>query len=280
MKRKSYDGSPSLYLIPTPIGNMEDMTLRSIRILKEVEVIFCEDTRVAKKLLNYFKIKKTLISCNDYNEEKNIEIIMNYLSQNKDIALVSDRGTPVISDPGYKITASIIKAGYNVIGLPGSTALIPALIVSGLAPNPFLFYGFLSNKKNKKEKELEKLKWIEYTLIFYEAPHRLIDTLESIYKIFGNRKISISREISKKFEEIYYINLKEYLSEKINIKGEFVLVVGGSIEKKYNHLTVTEHINLYIKEGCKEKEAIKLVSKDRNIKKNIIYKEYHMRPTI
>ncbi len=277
MWRKSYDGSPSLYLIPTPIGNLDDITLRAIKLLQEVEVIFCEDTRVTGELLNYLNIKKKLISCNEQNENKIKETILEYLQQNKNIALVTDRGTPIISDPGYKIISYIIKEGYNVIGLPGPTALIPALIVSGIAPHPFLFYGFLNSKEVKKEKELEKLKSMEHTIIFYEAPHRIKNTLLKIKEILGNRKVSISREISKKFEEIFYGTVEESINENINLKGEFVIVVEGNNEKDYNHLTIIEHINLYIKEGYSEKEAIKKVANDRNIAKNIIYKEYHVR---
>ncbi len=277
MKEKEINENPTLYLVPTPIGNMEDITLRSIRVLKEVEVIFCEDTRITRQLLKHFDIKKELIACNDHNEEKMKIMILGYLEQNKNIALVSDRGTPVVSDPGYKIVSYVVEKGYNVVGLPGATALIPALIVSGLPPNPFLFYGFLNNKVTKKQKELEKLKSIEYTIIFYEAPHRLLETLALINKIFGSRKISISREISKKFEEVYYTNSSQYINEKIKIKGEFVIVVEGSAEKIYDYLTIIEHVNLYIREGYSEKDAIKLVAKDRNIAKSLVYKKYHVR---
>ena len=203
MSQKSYDGSPTVYLIPTPIGNMEDITLRALHLLESVDVLFSEDTRVTSLLLNYYHIKKKLISSHKYNETKNSSKLLSYLEQGKSVGIVSDRGTPVISDPGYELAIVAIKNGYNVVGLPGATALIPALITSGISPMPFLFYGFLNNKPSKRRKELESLKKISATLIFYEAPHRLEQTLQDMIQILGNRNVSISREISKKYEEIY-----------------------------------------------------------------------------
>ena len=227
MKRKSYDGTPSLYLVPTPIGNLEDITFRAVRILKEADVIFCEDTRETKELLSYFKIKSKLILCNEQNEDEIKASVIAYLKEGKMVALTTDRGTPVISDPGYRVVTHVINAGYNVIGLPGPTALIPALVVSGLPPAPFLFYGFLNSRVAKRDKELEALKRVSYTLIFYEAPHRLTNTLKAMYKIFGERKITIAREISKIHEEIYYGNLTTCLDEDLTIRGELVLIVEG-----------------------------------------------------
>ena len=203
MNQKSYDGKNCLYLVPTPIGNMEDITLRSIDILKSCDVVFSEDTRETLKLLNYLEINKKLISCHKFNEDKVKDKLLDLLKEGKNIALVSDRGTPAISDPGYVCAYTAIQNGYNVIGLPGATAFVPALIMSGLNPNRFLFYGFLDSKKSHKKKELESLKNIEYTLIFYESPFRVTETLDLIYDIMGDRKISVSREISKKHEEIY-----------------------------------------------------------------------------
>ena len=202
MSQKSYDGTPSVYLIPTPIGNMEDITLRAINMLKEVEVIFSEDTRVTGLLLQHLDIKKKLIANHEYNEEENKEKIITYLKNGQSVGIVTDRGTPIISDPGYTLSKHVISQGYNVVGLPGATALIPALIMSGLEPAPFLFYGFLNSKQQKREKELEELKDIKATMIFYESPHRIQKTLNDMLKVLGNRNISISREISKKFEEV------------------------------------------------------------------------------
>lgn len=278
MSQKSYDNTPTLYLIPTPIGNMEDITLRAISILKQVEVIFCEDTRVTGLLLNYLNIKKKLISNHLYNEEKNCQKLLLYLKKGYDVGLVSDRGTPVISDPGYFLTKFAIEQGYNVVGLPGPTALIPALIMSGLPPMPFYFYGFLNSKETKRKKELEEIKNINSTLIFYESPHRIQKTLNDIYKILGNRKIAISREISKKYEEIYRGDIKSVQKQLLDIKGEFVIVVETEKqEKNYDNLTLIEHIDIFVEMGNTPNEAIKKVAKLRNMNKNEVYKKYHRR---
>ena len=181
MSQKSYDNTPTLYLIPTPIGNMDDITLRAINTLKKVEVIFCEDTRVTGLLLKHLDIKKKLISSHLYNEEKNYNKLLSYLEKGYDVGLVSDRGTPIISDPGYFLAKYASDKGYNVVGLPGPTALISALIMSGIQPMPFLFYGFLNSKEGKRQKELENLKNINATLIFYESPHRIEKTLNDIW---------------------------------------------------------------------------------------------------
>ncbi len=276
MSQKSYNDTPTVYLVPTPIGNMEDMTYRAIKVLETVEVIFSEDTRVTSLLLHHFNIKKKLIASHKFNEELNSDKLLFYLEGGYDVAVVSDRGTPVISDPGYDLAAVAINHGYNVVGLPGATALIPALIMSGLNPQPFLFYGFLNNKDSKREKELEKIKSVPYTLIFYEAPHRLEKTLVLMKKVLGDRQISISREISKKFEEVYRGTISEVEKEVVGAKGEFVIVVDGNHEQKtFDNLSVIEHVNLYIKEGYTNKDAIKLVAKERNMNKNEVYQIYH-----
>lgn len=276
MSQKSYDNTPTLYLIPTPIGNMEDITLRAINILKKVEVIFCEDTRVTGLLLKNLNIKKKLISNHLYNEEKNYEKLLYYLEKGYDVGLVSDRGTPIISDPGYSLAQYTIKKGFNVVGLPGATALISALIMSGLPPSPFYFIGFLNSKNNKRKTELENLKKIQATLIFYESPHRIEKTLNDMFEILGNRKISISREISKKYEEVYRGTITEVQKQLIDIKGEFVIVVEPGKEKEnYDTLTLIEHVNFFIEMGNKPNEAIKKVSKLRGLNKNDVYKKYH-----
>ena len=275
MSQKSYDNKPTLYLIPTPIGNLDDITLRAIKILKEVEVVFSEDTRVTKLLLDHLKIKKKLISNHEHNEEENGKRLLSYLDNGYNVGLVSDRGTPIISDPGYYLSRISIENNYNVVSLPGATALIPALTSSGISPLPFMFYGFLNHNSSKKRKELEKLKTIEATLIFYESPHRLINTLDLMKELMGNRLISISREISKKYEEIYRGTIEEVKKQLENIKGEIVIVVEGNKEIPNYNLTILEHINLYIKMGNTPNEAIKIVAKERNIPKNIIYSEYH-----
>lgn len=276
MSQKSYNNTSTVYVIPTPIGNMEDITVRAINILKEVDIIFCEDTRVTSQLLNYFEIKKKLISSHKFNEKENDEKLLEYLSEGKNIGIVTDRGTPIISDPGYELVRCAIKNNFNVVSLPGPTAFVPALTSSGISPQPFLFYGFLINKEGKRKKELESLKNNKETMIFYESPHRILETLDNMLEIFGNRNISISREISKKFEEIYRGTIESVKQEMLEIKGELVIVVSGNTSKNtFDNLTIIEHVNLYIKEGMNSKEAIKKVAQDRNMNKNEIYKEYH-----
>lgn len=277
MSQKSYNQTPTLYLIPTPIGNLDDMTYRAVKILNEVDVIFSEDTRVTKELLHHFNIQKKCIASHDHNEATNKVKLLSYLEAGNNVGLVSDRGTPVISDPGEVLARTAISAGYNVVGLPGATALIPALITSGIETNHFMFYGFLDHKEGKRKKELEELKDFRYTLIFYEAPHRIEKTLKNMLDIFGNRKVSLSREISKKYEEIYRGTLTDILKEIPGAKGEMVLVVeGNKYEQTFDHLTITEHVNLYIKEGKTSKEAIKLVAQDRHLPKSEVYNAYHI----
>ncbi|MBQ7104684.1 MAG: 16S rRNA (cytidine(1402)-2'-O)-methyltransferase [Bacilli bacterium] len=278
MSQKSYDDSNSVYLIPTPIGNFDDITLRTIDTLKKVDVLFCEDTRITKQLLNRLEITKKLISSNDHNEESTKNLAIKYLEEGKNIGIVTDRGTPIISDPGYKVVEEVIKKGYNVIPLPGANALIPALIASGVNPAPFMFYGFLNAKKSKREKELENLKKYPVTIIYYEAPHRIIEMLESLRNVCGERKISVSREISKLYEEIYRGTVSEVIEElkKEEIRGEFVVVVEGNCaEVSFDDISIEEHVNMYIEEGLSEKEALKKVAKDRNTTKSEIYKIYH-----
>lgn len=276
MSQKSYDGSPTLYLIPTPIGNLDDITLRAVDILKKVEVVFCEDTRVTRQLLNHLGIQKKLVASHKFNEETNGDKLLSYLNNKKDVGVVTDRGTPIISDPGYELVKIAIENNYNVVSLPGPTAFTPALTVSGLSPQPFLFYGFLDSKSSKRKKELETLKEYPFTIIFYEAPHRITDMLEDLKLILGNRNICISREISKKFEEIYRGKISDIIEEMVDIKGELVIVVDGNKdEKNYDNLTIIEHVNLYIMNGIEKNEAIKKVAKDRKMTKSDIYKEYH-----
>ena len=277
MSQKSYDNSPTLYLIPTPIGNMEDITIRAVNTLKMVDVVFCEDTRVTGQLLKYLDISKKLISSHNYNESENKDKLLEYLSNGSNVGLVSDRGTPIISDPGYELAKYAIEKGYNVVSLPGATALIPALTSSGISPMPFYYYGFLNSKDSARKKELEFLKNIDATLIFYEAPHRINKTLKDLGNILGNnRKISISREITKKYEEIYRGTIGQLIEEQNNYKGELVIVVEGNKNTtEYKTLSIEEHINLYIEDGKSSMDAIKIVAKERGMKKSEVYDIYH-----
>lgn len=277
MSQKSYDNSPTLYLIPTPIGNMEDITIRAINTLKSVDVVFCEDTRVTGELLKYLNINKKLISSHNYNEFNNKNKLIEYLSNGSNVGLVSDRGTPIISDPGYELAKEAIDKGYNVVSLPGATALIPALTSSGISPMPFYYYGFLNSKAQSRRKQLENLKNIEATLILYEAPHRIKETLIDLGNIMGNnRRISISREISKKYEEIYRGTIQDIISLDNNYKGELVLVIEGNKNiSQYKNLSILEHIDLYLEDGHKIMDAIKIVAKERGMKKSEVYDIYH-----
>ena len=279
MSQKSYDNTPTLYIVPTPIGNLEDMTIRSINVLKEVDVVFSEDTRVTLNLLNYFEIKKPLVSMYKFNEVKSSDKLIEYLSNDKNIALVSDRGTPILSDPGNLCAKRVIDSGYNVVSLPGATAAIPALTSSGLDASKFLFYGFTSNRSSQRIKELESISNLKYTIIFYEAPHRILSMLEDLHQVFGDRQISISREISKKYEEIYRGNIIDVLNEIKEPKGEYVIVVEGNTKtNSYEDISIKDHVKMYIDDGYDEREAIKLVAKDRNMKKSDVYKETKLFP--
>ena len=277
MSQKSYNNTPTLYLIPTPIGNMEDITIRAINTLKIVDVVFCEDTRVTGQLLKYLEINKKLISSHEHNEAKNKEKLLEYLSSGLNVGLVSDRGTPIISDPGYELAKFAIEQGYNVVSLPGATALIPALTSSGINPMPFYYYGFLNSKDSARRKELEFLKNIDATLILYEAPHRINKTLIDMGNILGNnRKICISREITKKYEEIYRGTIEELINQNNDYKGELVVVVEGNTKTtEFKSLSIEDHINLYIEDGKSSMDAIKLVAKERGMKKSEVYDIYH-----
>ena len=277
MKQNSYnsDIKGKLYLIPTPIGNLDDITLRALNTLKEVDIVFAEDTRETFNLLKYYNINKKIESCHKYSEMKNKEKILKILKEGKTIGFVSDRGTPLISDPGNFVVNEVIKENIPVIALPGATALIPALNMSGLDNERFLFYGFLNNKKNAAKKELNKLKDVEYTMIFYESPRRLKTTLELMFEAFGNRKISIVREISKLHEEIIRDSIENVTKIIDDIKGEIVIVV----EKKKNNKLETistnylELVKEMQEEGYSKKDAIKEVSLKYNISKNKLYEE-------
>lgn len=276
--QKSYlDISPTLYLIPTPIGNFDDMTFRSVEVLKSVDYIYCEDTRVTKVLLSHFNILTPLRNYHIFNEDVKCDEIISLLKEGYNIALVSDAGLPCISDPGFLVSSNAIKQGIKVVSLPGASASLTALIASGLPNDTFYFNGFLNSKRTQRIKELEILSTKKETLIIYEAPHRIIETLKDIYKVFGNRRIVIARELTKKYEEYIRGTLEEIINNITELKGEIVLIIeGSSIDKEVktlNEQTIQEHYNYYIKQGMIETEAMKRVAKDRNISKSIVYKE-------
>ena len=266
----------TLYLVATPIGNLDDFSFRAINTLKMVDIIYCEDTRVSINLLKHYNIDTHIACYHEFNKDaQGISIIKN-LKDGKNVGLISDAGMPVISDPGYDIAQLAIEEGFNVVAVPGANAALSALIISGLAPMPFTFYGFLDSKEQKRKKELLELKDKKETLIFYESPHRIFKTLSDILDICGDRKIALVRELTKKFEEVIRGNISEVLEIVSELKGEMVIILDGNKEEKtYDHMTIIEHVNLYIKEGLKTNDAIKRVANDRNIPKHDVYKQYH-----
>ena len=275
MIRKSYNNGPALYLVPTPIGNLEDITIRSLNVLKSVDVILCEDTRESGKLLKKYEINKRMISCHEFNEEKVKGKVIDLLKEGKNIALITDQGTPIISDPGVVVVRETLEKGYSVISLPGATAFVPALTMSGLDPSPFIFYGFLNSKTSKRRKELEVLSNYPMSIIFYEAPHRIEKTLNDILEVMGNREVALVRELSKVHEELRRGTVKEVLKNIDTVKGELVLIVEGDKDvQDFGNISIVDHVKLYLDE-MDEKEAIKKVAKERKVAKSIIYKEYH-----
>ena len=227
IQKSNIDDVSTLFLVPTPIGNFDDMTFRSVETLKKVDIIYCEDTRVTKILLSHFDITTPLKSYHIFNETERLEEIVNNLKNGLNIALVSDAGLPCISDPGYLITKHVIENGYNVVSLPGASASLTALIASGLPNDKFYFNGFLNSKQSQRIKQLKELVDREETLIVYEAPHRIKETLQDIYEVFGNRNIVIARELTKKYEEYTRGSLEEIISNINELKGEIVLIIEG-----------------------------------------------------
>ena len=267
-----------LYLVATPIGNLEDITLRALRILKEVDYIAAEDTRNTLKLLNHFEIKKPLISNHRHNEEDRENGLIEKLKEGKSIAVVSDAGTPGISDPGEVIVKRAIEENIDIIPIPGACAAINALITSGLDTKEFVFLGFLPlNKKLRKEK-LEEIKNENKTIIIYEAPHKIKDSLSDLKDIIGDRKIVLAREITKIHEEFIRGNINEIIEKSENLKGEMILLIEGNHkvnnENILNNLTLQEHYNVYEKQGLDKKEIIKKIAKDRGVNKNEIYQYF------
>lgn len=258
-----------IYFCATPIGNIEDISLRAIETLKSVDIIACEDTRVSLKLLNKYDIKKKLISYHKFNEAQVSEEIIK-LARENDIAIISDAGMPVISDPGEVLIKKLIEEEIEFTVVPGANAGLSALLLSGLDGEHFLFYGFLKQKASARKKELESLKDFPFTLIFYESPHRVKSMLEDLLDIFGDRQISVSREITKLFEETKRGKVREILASEIKEKGEFVIVVDKAEEKE--EVNIQEILRDRINSGMKKSQAVKEIAKEYNISKNELYK--------
>ena len=278
MRQKSYDDSPTLYVVPTPIGNLEDITIRAINILKEVDLIAAEDTRHTLKLLNYFEISKPLISYHRHNEEVKSEELINKLLEGKNIAIVTDAGTPGISDPGEEIVKEAIKNNIEIIPIPGACAAINALIVSGLSTKEFIFLGFLPLNKKLRNNKLEEIKKETKTIIIYEAPHKLNSTLSDLKDILNNRQIVIAKELTKIHEKIIRGTVEEVIKECENPKGEYIILIDGAEqikeENSLNSLSLEEHYKYYEAQGINKKEIIKKIAKDRNVDKNNIYMKF------
>jgi len=277
------DNQGILYICPTPIGNLEDMTLRTIRILREVDLVAAEDTRHSRRLLNHLEIDTKMMSYHEHNKFKVEDSIIYKLKDGLNIALISDAGMPGISDPGEEIIKRAIEEGIELYCLPGPSALINAVVLSGLTTRRFAFEGFLDRNKKERKQRLERIKYDDRTLIFYEAPHRLKDTLKDMLEILGDRDIVCARELTKKFEEYKRFKISEMLNiytTSENPRGEYVVVVDGASEEEYqkildsefDSLSIEEHIVKLIDEGMRKKDAVKEVAKLRKIPKSDVYK--------
>ena len=274
----------TLYLVGTPIGNLEDITFRAVRILKEVDIIACEDTRVTGRLTSHYDIATPLKSYHEHNKDRMTEQLVELLVAGKTVALVSDAGLPLISDPGYELVIAVREAGIRVETVPGPNAALTALMTSGLSSYSFLFSGFLPRKDSEKMARLETLMNEPHSIILYESPYRVKDTLAAIEKIDKNRRVALGRELTKKFEQVVTLPVNALLQElevSIPAKGEFVIVIDGQYETDeadmwWHQLSINEHVEYYMKKDLSSKEAIKQVSLDRNIKKREVYESYHI----
>lgn len=272
-----------LYLCATPIGNLEDITLRVLRTLKEVDLIAAEDTRNTIKLLNHFEIKTPMTSYHEYNKIEKAYELINQMKEGKRVALVTDAGTPGISDPGEELVRLCYQEGIQVTSLPGASACITALTLSGLSTRRFCFEAFLPADKKERQEILEELKAETRTVILYEAPHHLRKTLRELYEKLGNRSITLCRELTKRYETVYSTDLKEALEyyEKEAPRGEYVLILEGrsrqekreEVRREWERMTVQEHMEYYLSQGMEKKEAMKKVAKDRGVGKREIYQE-------
>lgn len=276
-----------LYLVATPIGNLEDMTFRAIRILKEVDLIAAEDTRQTRKLLTHYEIQNRCVSYHEHNKHASGPELVRMMEQGQSIALVSDAGTPAISDPGYELVVAAVEAGIQVVPIPGANAAISTLIVSGLSTEQFCFVGFLPRDRKKRRAVLDKWRYQQATLLFYESPHRIIDTLQHMAEVWGNRSICLGRELTKRHEEIWRGSLEQAIEklQEAGPLGEFVVAVSGNSEEEvpqeasstwWIEMSVAAHYEHYLNAGEDRKQALKRVADDRGIHKKQIYAELHV----
>lgn len=280
IRQKSFQNeNPTLYLVATPIGNLTEMTPRAIEVLKEVDIIAAEDTRNTMKLLSHFEISTKCIAHHMHNEYESAKGLLQLLDEGKNVAVVSDAGYPLVSDPGQVVVNLVVEAGYNVVPISGANAALNALVASGLPAQPFMFVGFIKGSESEKRKECLELSKIKQTMIFYEAPHRIKKTLETFLDVFGNRNVCLAREITKKHEEFIRGTLSEVIEVCDELKGEMVIVMEGCkdavLTEDLPFTVINEKIHNYIREGYSTKEAIKKVAKDHGLSKNELYKQFH-----
>ncbi|CAM4268448.1 16S rRNA (cytidine(1402)-2'-O)-methyltransferase [Erysipelothrix aquatica] len=277
IKQQSFKNElPTLYLVATPIGNLQEMTPRAIEILKTVDIVAAEDTRNARKLFSHFEIETKLISHHAHNEHESSQGIIELLHNHSSVALISDAGYPLISDPGQTLVRDVIAAGYNVVPISGASAFLNALVASGLVAQPFAFMGFLEHKENQLKKQLEKDKDLPMTTVYYLSVHKLAKTLEIVYDVLGNRQICLVRELTKMHEEFIRGSVTEVIDAVDVIKGEFVLVIEkNSVEEIVTFETLISQIDDAISEGNSVSRSISLVAKRNNVSKNDLYAQYH-----
>ena len=274
-KKVSLNKKATLFLVATPIGNLNEISSRALEVLNSVSVIACEDTRNTLKLLTHFDIHTRMITYHNFNESESTKGNVMLLENGEDVALVSDAGYPLISDPGYELVNEVISRGFDIVTISGPNAALNALVASGLKTTHYLFYGFLNSKSSQARKELEELKEFPYTLIFYEAPHRIEKTLKLMYEVLGDRRACLARELTKLHEEYHRGTLSE-LCQLHDLKGEMVVLVEG-YEKKEETIDMDRLINEVdelVRDGMKAREAVSTVCKDHDISKNVLYNEY------
>ena len=278
-RQKSFENEkPTLYLVATPIGNLSEMTPRAIEVLTNVNVIACEDTRTSGQLLKHFDIHNRLISYQNFNEESSSRGIINLLSQGQNVALISDAGYPLINDPGQRVVSEAAAHGFNVVPVSGSSAVLNALVASGLIVQPFLFVGFLPQSDGERDKKLREYRNYPMTMVFYEAPHRIRKFLRSCYNELGNRRCCIARELTKIHEEFIRGTLEEMVNECDSLKGEMVIIIEGSRDdyrKDVDFGALLNMVNERISEGLSKSEAIREVAGETGVSRNKLYEFVH-----
>jgi 16S rRNA (cytidine1402-2'-O)-methyltransferase len=265
--------SGTLFLVATPIGNLEDITFRAVRTLKEVDLIACEDTRHTRRLLDHYGVDKPTISYHEHNERERVESLLHRLEEGMNIAVVSDAGTPLISDPGFRLVRAAADVGIRIVPVPGPSAILAALTASGLPTDSFFFGGFVSQKQGARRKMLESLATLDCTLVFYEAPHRILETLQDMADIYGDREIVLTRELTKLHEEFLRgtaLALFRILQERESVKGEITLIIGKPVART-DERPLREAFDAYLAQGFSRMDAIKAIAKDRGVSKREIY---------